>query len=52
MRGSTAAVFLGLRVRNPLGAWLSLVSVMLCQGERSLRRTGHLTRGVYREWCV
>jgi len=38
---------LGLRVRIPLeaGTFFSL-SVLCCQGERFLRRTDHLSRGV------
>jgi hypothetical protein len=36
LRLASAAVFLlGLRVRNPPGAWMSLVSVVCCQAEVS-----------------
>jgi len=34
-RGSAAACLLGLRVRNPPGAWMSVVSVVYCQAEVS-----------------
>jgi hypothetical protein len=35
MHGSAAARFLGLRVRVPLGAWMSVVSVVCCEVEVS-----------------
>jgi len=44
--GSVAARLLGLRVRIPLGTWMSLVNIVFCQVERYLRQADHSSRGV------
>ena len=46
-RGSAAAHLLGLRVRIPRGAWMSVFfSVLHVVRQRSVRRANHLSRGV------
>jgi len=47
-RGSRAARLLGLWVRLPPGAWMSVVSVVCCQVEVSATGPGKS----YRLWCV
>jgi hypothetical protein len=44
--GFAAARWLGLWVRTSPGAWMSVMSVVLSNTERSLRRADHSSRGV------
>jgi hypothetical protein len=48
--GSAAFRLLGLRVRTPLGTWMSLVRVVRCQS--SLRQADPSSRGVQPCVCV
>jgi hypothetical protein len=48
-RGSVADWVLGLRVRIPPGAWMSVVECVLSD-KRSVRRADHPSRGVILPW--
>ena len=51
-RGSAAVRLLGLRVRTPPGAWMSVVSVVCVVRKTSLRRPITRPEESYRLWCV
>ena len=51
-RGSAAARLLGMRVRIPPGAWMSVVSVVCCQVEVPATGRSLVQRESYRVWCV